>query len=144
MMHTCHPLSAAAKKSTSRKIVKVKGKSRALSVDLHCHIHTDAADAIAKQSENPSVSPTARYGNPRTEAQQKKLHQDLHQKLTNVDQRIADMDKMDIDVQAISTSPLQYYYGIEPELGRKVARIASSAHFRLIAVGRVAISVLWA
>ena len=122
MMHTCHPLSAAAKKSTSRKIVKVKGKSRALSVDLHCHIHTDAADAIAKQSENPSVSPTARYGNPRTEAQQKKLHQDLHQKLTDVEQRIADMDKMDIDVQAISTSPLQYYYGIEPELGRKGAR----------------------
>ncbi len=121
-MHACNTTSAAAVKSGSRKTVKVKGKSKAISVDLHCHVHTDAADAIAKQSTTTNASPTARYGNPRTEAQQKKLHQDLHQKLTDVDQRIADMDKMDIDVQAISTSPLQYYYGIEPELGCKVAR----------------------
>ena len=101
--------------------VKVGGKFKAISVDLHCHLHTDAADAIAKQSIT-NASPIARYGNPRTEAQQKKLHQDLHKKLTDVDQRIADMDKMDIDVQAVSTSPLQYYYGVEPELGVKVAR----------------------
>ena len=104
-----------------RKIVKVNNKRKAISVDLHCHIHTDAADIIAKQSKS-NASPIARYGNPRTEEQQKKLHQDLHKKLTDVDQRIADMDKMDIDVQAISSSPLQYYYGVEPELGRKVAR----------------------
>ncbi len=104
-----------------RKTIKVKNKHKAISVDLHCHIHTDAADVIAKQSAT-NASPIARYGNPRTEAQQKKLHQDLHKKLTDIDQRIADMDKMDIDVQAISTSPLQYYYGVEPELGKKVAR----------------------
>jgi aminocarboxymuconate-semialdehyde decarboxylase len=104
-----------------RKIVKVKNKRKAISVDLHCHIHTDAADVIARQSAT-NASPTARYGNPRTEAQQKKLHQDLHKKLTDIDQRIADMDKMDIDVQAISTSPLQYYYAVEPELGCQVAR----------------------
>lgn len=121
MLHTCNPKSAAASKSASRKTVKVGGKFKAISVDLHCHLHTDAADVIAKQSAT-QASPIARYGNPRTEAQQKKLHQDLHKKLTDVDQRIADMDKMDIDVQAVSTSPLQYYYGVEPELGVKVAR----------------------
>lgn len=127
MLFTCTPgrapapAASAAAKTASRKTVKVKGKSKALSVDLHCHLHTDAADAIAKQSAT-NASPIARYGNPRTEAQQKKLHQELHKKLTDIDQRIADMDKMDIDVQAVSTSPLQYYYGVEPELGRKIAR----------------------
>ena len=113
--------SHAAARPSSRKTVRVKGKTRAISVDLHCHLHTDAADGIAKQSAS-NASPIARYGNPRTEAQQKKLHLDLHKKLTDIDQRIADMDKMDIDVQAISTSPLQYYYGVEPELGRQIAR----------------------
>ena len=125
MLYSCHPrsssASAAAAKAGSRKTVKVKGRSKALSVDLHCHLHTPSADDIAKQSAS-NVSPTARYGNPRTEAQQKKLHEDLHKKLTDIDQRIADMDRMDIDVQAISTSPLQYYYAVEPELGVKVAR----------------------
>jgi aminocarboxymuconate-semialdehyde decarboxylase len=118
---SCKPSSAAAARSTSRKTVKVKGKSKALSVDLHCHIHTDAADAIAQQSAT-NASPLARYGNPRTEAQQKKLHADQQKKHTDVEQRIADMDKMDIDVQAISTSPLQYYYGVETELARQIAR----------------------
>src|SRR5688572_13521818 len=95
MLFSCKPQnratakSLAATKAASRKTIKVKGKSRAISVDLHCHVHTDAADAIAKQSAS-RVSPTARYGNPRTEAQQKKLHDELHKKLTDVDQRIAD------------------------------------------------------
>ena len=32
------------------------------------------------------------------------------------------MNKMQIDVQAISTSPLQYYYALDAELGRKITR----------------------
>ena len=45
--------------SLSRKIVKVNNRHKALSVDLHCHIHTDAADGIAKQSQT-NASPIAR------------------------------------------------------------------------------------
>ncbi len=120
MLFSCVSHAAAATHRKSRKTIKVKRKT--LSVDLHCHVHTPPADDIAKQSASVNVSPTARYGNPRTEAQQKKLHQDLQQKLTSIEQRIADMNKMDIDVQAISTSPLQYYYGVETDLGRKIAR----------------------
>ena len=122
MLFSCNAHSAAATNTKSRKTVKVKNKRKALSVDLHCHVHTPPADDIAKQTTGAGASPTASYGNPRTEAQQKKLHQELHQKLTSIEQRIKDMDKMDIDVQAISTSPLQYYYGVETDLGRKIAR----------------------
>jgi aminocarboxymuconate-semialdehyde decarboxylase len=53
------------------------------------------------------------------------------------------MDKMGIDVQAISTSPLQYYYAIDPELGRQTSRsindrlaeIAGSNPDRFVALG---------
>jgi predicted TIM-barrel fold metal-dependent hydrolase len=122
MLYTCAPHTAAAANPKSRKTIKVKNKRKAISVDLHCHIHTPPADDIAKQTAGAGASPTARYGNPRTEAQQKKLHDELLQKLTSVEQRIKDMDRMDIDVQAISTSPLQYYYGVETDLARKIAR----------------------
>jgi predicted TIM-barrel fold metal-dependent hydrolase len=123
VLFNCHPRThAAAAKPQSRKTVKVKNKRKNISVDLHCHIHAPAADDIAKQTAGASASPTARYGNPRTEAQQKKLHGELLQKLTSIEQRIKDMDKMDIDVQAISSSPLQYYYGVETDLGRQIAR----------------------
>ena len=34
------------------------------------------------------------------------------------------MDKMGVDIQAISVSPYQYYYWAEPEPGRAAARTA--------------------
>ena len=90
MLFSCNAHAAAATATKSRKTIKVKNKRKNISVDLHCHVHTPPADDIAKQTAG--ASPTARYGNPRTEAQQKKLHQDLHQKLTSIEQRIKDMD----------------------------------------------------
>jgi aminocarboxymuconate-semialdehyde decarboxylase len=35
---------------------------------------------------------------------------------TSAEQRIADMDLMGIDIQAISPAPRQTYYGADPEL----------------------------
>ena len=140
MMYTCAPRDAAASRGRGRKVVKRNTKSFA--VDLHCHVHTPAADEIAKQSAQPA-DPTARYGNPRTAEHQKKLRGELDRKLTSVEQRLADMDKMGIDVQAISTSPLQYYYGLDPDLGRQISRtinerlteIATGHPERFVALG---------
>jgi aminocarboxymuconate-semialdehyde decarboxylase len=125
MLFTCKPRAAAAARPASRKVVK-RGRKR-LAVDLHCHIHTPAADDLARQATAPGVDQMARYGDPRTIAQQRKLRAALDRKLTSVDQRIADMDRMGIDVQAISTSPLQYYYATEPEIGRRTVDFVERA-----------------
>ena len=50
------------------------------------------------------------------------------------DDRIKRMDEMGIDVQAISTSPSQYYYRIEPELGRKTSRIINERLAEIVAL----------
>ena len=126
MMYTCAPRSAAASLSAAASrsaphSKKVSRGNKTLAVDLHCHVHTPAADEIAGKSEK-AADPTARYGNQRTADHQKKLRAELDRKLTSIEQRLADMDKMGVDVQAISTSPLQYYYGVEPDLGRQIAR----------------------
>jgi len=75
----------------------------------------------------------ARYGNPRTQAHQQKLRAELDRKLTSVEQRVSDMDRMGIDVQAISTSPLQYYYATEPELGRQISRAINERLAEIVA-----------
>ena len=121
MLFSCRPYARAAARPASRKVVK-RGR-KTLSVDLHCHIHTPAADDLAKKDTAPGVDQMARYGDPRTIAQQQKLRAELDRKLTSIEQRIADMDRMEIDVQAISTSPLQYYYATEPDTGRKICRM---------------------
>ena len=122
MLFTCGSHSHAAKKTASRKTVKSAGAAnKSFGVDLHCHIHTPEADTIAQQSDKPAADWAAQYKDPRTKAHQQKLRAELDRKLTSVTQRIADMNKMHIDVQAISTSPLQYYYG-----DRKSTRLNSS------------------
>lgn len=139
MLFTCSPRSCAAARTSARKVIK--RDRRSLAVDLHCHVHTPAADELAKSQKHGDA--LARYGNKRTEDHQRKLREQLDRKLTSIEQRIRDMDKMRIDVQAISSSPLQYYYGIDPELGRQTSRainerlaeVAGSNPERFVALG---------
>jgi aminocarboxymuconate-semialdehyde decarboxylase len=139
MLFTCKPQSCAAARPADRKIVRRKNKS--LAVDLHCHVHTPAADELVRSEKK--ADPLARYGNQRTADHQKKLRVDLDRKLTSIEQRLKDMDKMGIDVQAISTSPLQYYYGVDADIGRqtskainaRLAEIVASNSDRFVALG---------
>jgi aminocarboxymuconate-semialdehyde decarboxylase len=74
-----------------------------------------------------------------------RLFASIGPKLNGVEQRLADMDALGVDVQAISPSPGQYYYFAPPELGRDAARVvndgiadAVAAHpDRLVGMGTV-------
>jgi aminocarboxymuconate-semialdehyde decarboxylase len=85
-------------------------------------VHTPEADEIAKQTAVPAGDPLVRFGSQRSADRQKALRKELDAKLTSVAQRLKDMDRMGIDVQAISTSPSQYYYRLETDLGRQTSR----------------------
>jgi len=120
MMYTCAPRGAASH-SGHRKLVK-RGR-KTLAVDLHCHIQTPAADEVARQTRLPQGDPLERFGSQRTFDLQRQQRRQIDAQLTSIERRLADMDRMGIDVQAISTSPTQYFYDIEPELGRQTSRL---------------------
>ena len=120
MLFTCGPRSCAAVRPGARKVVK-RGR-KTLAVDLHCHVQTPAADELAKQTAVAKRDPVEQHGSQRTADRQKALRQELDRKLTSVEQRLADMNRMGIDVQAISTSPSQYFYRLEADLGRQTSR----------------------
>ena len=42
--------------------------------------------------------------------------------LSSIPTRLRDMDRMGVDIQAVSPAPFQYYYWAEPALGRALAR----------------------
>ena len=130
MLFNCAPHAGAGSGTTHRKVVKRGNKS--LAVDLHCHVHTPAADEIAKKSDK-QADVTARYGDPRTIERQRQLRVELDRKLTSVEQRLADMDRMGIDLQAISTSPMQYYYGLDIDLGRQASRTVNQRLAEIVA-----------
>src|SRR3989442_5940576 len=115
MMYRCAPAS-----SGSGKIVKKRGKS--LRVDIHCHyLNTEAAATVARH--NPAQFDfLARFSNQLTREVNAKQVMERAAKLTSIEQRLKDMDRMGIDVQAVSPAPHQTYYWCEPGEGADLAR----------------------
>lgn len=106
----------AGRASTVRK----KGKN--LTVDIHCHyLNQDVAAKVAQL--NPGqYEPSITYANAHTREVNVKQMRDRAPKLSDIAVRLKDMDRMGIDVQAISPAPNQTYYWTDPGLGSELAR----------------------
>ena len=46
---------------------------------------------------------------------------DIRPHMESIDKRLADMDRMGIDIQAVSVAPYQYYYASEADAARAAA-----------------------
>src|SRR5262245_503448 len=77
---------------------------------------------MVKHAFSPDREPAARFSNELTRTTNQKQMENVRVSLTSVEQRLRDMDKMGVDVQAISCSPFQFKYSLDPELGQKAAR----------------------
>jgi aminocarboxymuconate-semialdehyde decarboxylase len=95
---------------------------RHLCIDVHCHVHYPPAEDMVKSAYRREDEPAARFSNALSRATNQKQQENVRVCLTSVEQRLRDMDKMGVDVQAISVSPFQFMYALDPELGRKTAR----------------------
>jgi aminocarboxymuconate-semialdehyde decarboxylase len=86
-----------------------------------------------------------KYASPLTREISKKQNEDRHEELVGVTKRLADMDKMCVDVMAISPQPPQMHYAAPDALGQEtaqkvndnIARAVSEAPDRLIGLGTV-------
>ena len=115
MMYSCAPASGG-----SVKTVKKKGKS--LRIDIHCHYaNPDVAAKVADR--NPGQhEPSVKFANALTRETNVKQMRDRAPKLSSIEVRLKDMDKMGIDIQAVSPAPNQTYYWTEPGEGQQLAR----------------------
>jgi aminocarboxymuconate-semialdehyde decarboxylase len=115
MMYSCAPAGRG-----SAAVVKKKGKH--LKVDIHCHyLNPDAAAKVAPL--NPGQHEMqVKFANPLTRDTNKKQHAERAPKLSNIEVRLKDMDRMGIDIQAVSPAPQQTYYWTDPGMGAALAR----------------------
>src|SRR5512145_1742255 len=118
MMYSCAPA-----RSGSSAVVKKKGKS--LRVDIHCHyLNPDAAAKVAPL--NPAQHEMqVKFANALTRETNKKQHHDRAAKLSSIEVRLKDMDRMGIDIQAVSPAPQQTYYWTDPGEGQQLARMVN-------------------
>ncbi len=110
--------------ATHRAPIAVTKRGRELIVDIHAHFGVPAAEALVRGAM-AGPPPALAFTSPATDRVNAAMFAEIGSVLNGVDRRLADMDRLGVDVQAISPSPGQYYYFADPELGRDAARLVN-------------------
>src|SRR5215475_10245080 len=95
-------------------------------IDFHCHVLTLAAEALVKDRPQKQGEPAMMLkvmGEASVAHNNAVMLPCAFPKLTRIEQRLADMDAMGVDVQVLSPSPTQYYYWADRELSREIVRV---------------------
>jgi len=111
--------------------------SRPRVVDLHSHVATPACQALVegRVPPLPLADPFAFWSNEETKAYNAGHFAAIVPQLTDPERRLADMDRMGVDLAALSVAPPQYYYWADPALGRRLAR-RQNEHLAELVAGR--------
>jgi aminocarboxymuconate-semialdehyde decarboxylase len=114
-------------------VVRSARKATSLRIDIHCHCNTPAAAKLVEGLSPPRTDRVRTTPNDLT----KRINSDNTRrelpKHTDSALRLADMDRMGIDVQVLSTGPMQFYYWTEPELGRKTSQVINDNLVNVVA-----------
>src|SRR5947209_20117423 len=122
----------AHQRSSSTKLVRDR-KGRKLRVDIHCHyLNRDAAAKLA-HLKPAQYEPSVKYASALTREVNVKQMQDRAAMLSTIEVRLKDMDRMGIDIQAVSPAPQQTYYWTEPGLGAEVSRMVNERLAEIVA-----------
>jgi len=127
-----------------------RGRPRSLTVDLHCHALTLAAERLVadrpQKLAEREVQPRM-MGRESFDYTVNVMLKAAFPKLTDLALRLRDMDAMGVDMQVLSPAPNQYYYWADPDLARELCR-AINEHIaslvaqhpdRLLGLGSVAL-----
>jgi aminocarboxymuconate-semialdehyde decarboxylase len=132
------PAAAAAKTVRNRK-------GQSLRIDVHCHyLNPEVAKKVAPL-DPAQFEPAAIFANALSREVNAKQMRDRAPKLSSIEVRLKDMDRMGIDIQAVSPSPNQCCYWAEPAFGLelahmvndRLAEIAATWPDRFVALGSV-------
>jgi aminocarboxymuconate-semialdehyde decarboxylase len=108
------------KPTTQKTVRNSKGKLKV--VDVHCHYLNPEVNKKTAHLNAAQYDPTVIYANDLTNATNVSQMRDRAPKLMGIDVRIQDMDRMGVDIQAVSPAPYHYFYFTEPALGAELAR----------------------
>jgi aminocarboxymuconate-semialdehyde decarboxylase len=101
-------------------------------IDVHAHVMTPEAQEIAAPLFTPEKDPFIGYSGPTSEAYNRDHFAEISPKLSLPDVRLRDMDRMGVDVQAISVAPPQYFYWAEPQVGAKLSGMVNDRLYEIV------------
>src|SRR3982751_3518855 len=128
MMYTCAPAGRGGGSSA-----KVKKRGKSLTVDIHCHYQNNAVAEKVTPLNPAQHEPMAVFSNAATREANVKQGKERAARLTDIELRLKDMDRMGIDVQAVCPAPHQTYYWTEAGMGAELARSVNERIARIVA-----------
>jgi aminocarboxymuconate-semialdehyde decarboxylase len=106
--------------------------NRTSTIDIHCHVMSLESEELVRPHFTPDKDPFFRYSGPSSDAYNQRHFSEIIPKLSLPEERLRDMDRMGVDIQAISVAPPQYYYWAEPDLGARASRIQNDNLARIV------------
>lgn len=117
---------------TSAPVVKTRaGKSKV--VDLHCHYLNPEVNAKTAHLNPAQYDPTTVFADELTRETNVKQMKTRAPKLTGVTERLKDMDRMGVDIQAVCPAPYHFFYWTEPDYGAELAREVNEGIAKIVA-----------
>ncbi len=113
--------SAAVRAAASTRVVRNR-RGKSLRIDIHCHYLNQAVAEQVAHLDPAQHEPSVAFANALTRDVNLKQIRERGPKLSTIETRLRDMDRMGIDMQAVSPAPNQTYYWTDPELGASLAR----------------------
>ena len=100
-------------------------RPKSLTLDIHSHVGVPRAAQLVQPHLDPATVPLVHFQSPETQAVNAKQEQDLKTRITNLDERLADLDAMGLDRQLIMPPPPQCYYTVPLDVAVEAARIVN-------------------
>jgi aminocarboxymuconate-semialdehyde decarboxylase len=111
----------------------VKKRPKTPTVDFHIHYRVPAADDLVKPHLTADKAHAGNvYADAVSLAQNKKHHADRLSRLSNMDERLPDMDRMIVDVAAVCAYPQQFYYNVDKNLGYESSQLINDGLAKLV------------
>ena len=98
------------------------GRARVPVIDLHCHRECGAAALMMKDEADRIGHVPLSFGSDLTKEVNRRQLVEIKPKMELVEERLADMDRMGVDIQALAIAPYQTFYWAEPGVGAEVSR----------------------
>jgi aminocarboxymuconate-semialdehyde decarboxylase len=94
-------------------------------IDVHSHVAVPEAAKFVKPHLDLATIPLARFATPDTKALNQQQDADRTSRMTQYDERLADLDEMGVDLQVVKPLPPQCYYTLPMEIADRAARMVN-------------------
>src|SRR5438034_456195 len=113
MLFTCLPEGAQI---PGRFPGPAHARGKWFTVDIHCHLLTEKAEQMVKEAGlSMDWQPRHQFANEHTRKINREQAERTRVQFTSIEKRLQDMDRMGIDIQAITPSPAQTFYSVPPD-----------------------------